>query len=187
MLKVVSAMPEEPTDEYETVRRAGATARARLTEIDAAIKRLKIANWNASDAGNLDVAAEAYLADPSRSGSSDVDLKKLDAEREVVARAVGIASEKIRVIQEAQIGAFVKSLRPAHRQAAARVVECLIDLAEANAAEAKIRLRAPGGRLPFLSFPSVDLGRPNTAAKHFLAYLKRAYSIVPVPRTKAAE
>ncbi len=186
MLKVVSTMSEEQVDEYEAARQSYTDIRQRLTEIKAEIARLEAARWAANGGDDLDAAAEAYL-DGVPASSFEPELKRLGAEREVVERAVGIARNRFGAAREARHNELTKSLRPAHRQAAARVVECLIQLAEANAQEAHIRQQAPGGGLPFLSFPNVDLGRQDTAAKHFLAYLKRIYGIEPAPRTEAAE
>ncbi len=105
----------------------------------------------------------------------------------MVERAVGIAREKLNAARDARNREVVKSLRPAHRQAAQRVVACLIELGEANAEEARIRQQAPAGALPFLTFPGVDLAQPDTQAKRFLRYLKDNYDIEPAPRTEAAE
>lgn len=187
MLKTNGAGPQAASDNYEAVRRSYAHIRQRLTDIKAEITRLETARWKATGDDDLDAAAEAYLSGAPRADSFEPELERLIAEREVVERAVGLARERFGAARETRNNEVVKSLRPAHRQAAGRVVECLIQLAEANAAETRIRDQAPGGGLPFLSFPGVDLGRQDTQAKHFLAYLKRVYDIKPAPRTEAAE
>lgn len=185
MLKVVRTVPEEQTDDYEAARFAYTGIRQRLTEINTEIARLESARW-AATGGDLDAAAEAYLTGTSGDVSFEPELKRLGVERAVVKRAVGIAREKFNAARAARNNELVKSLRGEHRLAAERVVDCVIELAEANAAEARVRQQAPGGKLPFLSFPNVDLSRQDTAAKHFLKYLKR-HGIVPAPRTEAAE
>ncbi len=186
MLKEVRTVPEEQIDDYEAARFAYTAVRERLTKITAEISRLEAARWDAAQGDDLDAAAEAYLAG-APPASFEPELKKLNAERAVVERAVGIAREKFNAARESRNNELGKALRPAHRQAATRVADCLIQLAEANAEEVRIREQAPGGVLPFLSFPGVDLGRQDTAAKHFLAYLKRIAGIEPAPRTEAAE
>ena len=127
------------------------------------------------------------MADPSQPDSFQPELDRLRTEREVVERAVGIGRETLRAARAARNNEVVKSLRPAHRKAAERVAACVIQLAEANAEEAYIRERAPGGALPYLSYPGVDTGPADSKAKHFLAYLKRTYDIEPARRTEAAE
>ncbi|MCH8859064.1 MAG: hypothetical protein IID54_05715, partial [Proteobacteria bacterium] len=87
-------------------------------------------------------------------------------------------------VTEAEPTRLTKSLRPAHREAAPRVADCLIALGEANAAESRVRHQAPAGKLVFLSYPGVDLSQFDSKAKHFLRFLKR-HGIVPAPRTKA--
>ncbi len=187
MFNIVGKEPEEQMDDYEAVRQSYAAIRQRLTEIKAEITRLEIARWKATGDDDLDAAAEAYLAGTSHDASFNPELDRLGAERDIVERAVGIARERFDAARESRNNEVVKSLHPAHRQAATRVAACLIQLAEANAEEARVRHQAPGGALPFLSFPGVDLGRQDTAAKHFLAYLKRIAGIEPAPRTEAAE
>ena len=187
MLKVVSTVPEIQIDDYEAARESYSQIRQRQTEIKSEIARLEAARWAANGGDDLDAAAEAYLAGAPRADSFEPDLKKLVAERDVVERAVAIARERFTAARESRNNELVKALRPAHRQAATRVVACLIQLAAANAEEEYIRKQAPGGALPFLSYPGVDLGRQDTRAKYFLAYLKRIYGIVPAPRTEAAE
>ena len=187
MLKVVRTVPEEQINDYEAARFAYTAVRERFAKVTAEISRLEAARWDAAQGDDLDAAAEAYLAGAPQAASFEPELKKLNAERAVVERAVGIAREKFNAARESRNNELVKALRPAHRQAATRVADCLIQLAEANAEEVRIREQAPGGELPFLSFPGVDLGRQDTAAKHFLAYLKRIAGIEPAPRTEAAE
>ncbi len=187
MLKAVPAVPEEQIDDYEAARQSYAHIRQRQTDIQAEITRLEAARWAANGGDDIDAAAEAYLAGAPQAASFEPELKKLGAEHAVVERAVGIAREKFNAAREARNNELVKSLRGAHRLAAERVVDCVIALAEANAAEARVRQQAPGGKLPFLSFPNVDLSRQDTVAKHFLAYLKRTYDIEPARRTEAAE
>ncbi len=186
MLKTNGAGPEAAHDDYQAARRSYADIRQRLTDIKAEITRLEIARWKATGDDDLSAAAEAYLAGTSHDASFNPELDRLGAERDIVERAVGIARERFDAARESRNNEVVKSLRPAHRQAATRVVACLIELAEANAEEVRIRQQAPGGKLPFLSFPGVDLSRQDTTAKHFLAYLKRN-GIEPAPRTEAAE
>ena len=187
MLKVVRTVPEEQIDDYEAARSAYTAVRERLTEIKTEITRLEAARRSTTENDDLDAAAESYLAGAPQADSFEPEIKKLVAERDVVDRAVGIARKRFGAAREARHNELTKTLRPAHRKAAARVAASLIQLAEANEEEAYIRQQAPGAALPFLSFPGVDLGRQDTAAKHFLAYLKRIYGIVPAPHPEAAE
>ena len=181
MWKKVPVVPEAPADDYETVRQQNVAVRQRLAEIEAEITRIESERWAATGGDDLKARAEAYLADPSTRASSESKLEKLIAEREVVRRAAQIAGEKFAAAQEARTRKFVSSLRPAHRAAAEHVATCLVQLGRANAEERRIRLKAPGGRLPFLGFPGVYLDQQDCAAKHFLRYLKRAYGIEPTP------
>lgn len=183
MLKAVRTVPEEQIDDYEAASQSYRDAHERLTEIEAEISRLEDPRRTAVDDNDLDAAAKAYLAGTQDPASFKPLLERLRIERELVERAVGIGRERLNAARDARNNEIVKSLRPAHRQAAARVAECLVELAEANAEEARIRQQAPGGALPFLSFPGVDLGQPDTQAKRFLCYLKRTYGIEPAPRT----
>ena len=183
MIETNGAAPEARADDYQIASQNYAVARERLTVIDARIAEIKAGTVD----DVLDTAAAAYLADPLQAGSFQPELDRLGAEREVVERAVGIARGKFDAARSVRNNDVVKSLRPGHREAAARVAACLVELAAANADELRIRQRAPGGALSFCSFPGVDLGRQDTQAKHFLAYLKRVYAIMPAPRTEAAE
>lgn len=181
MLKVV---PAEPIDTHQTDRESYATAHARLAEIKAAITRIEKARWDASGGDDIDTAAEAYLAGGPPPDSFEPDLKRLVAERAVAERAVAIGRERVAAANEAQKNKVTKSLRPAHREAAAHVAACVIQLGEANAEEARVRRQAPAGKLDFLSYPGVDLSQFNSTAKYFLRFLKR-HGIVPAPRTEA--
>ncbi len=187
MLKTNGAGPEAAHNDYRAARQSYADARERLTAINDEIARIDADRWAATTDASLDAAATAYLDGTPLTNSFESQLKRLLAEKEVVSHAVGIARQRFNVEREAQNNETVKSLRPSHREAATRVAACLVELAAANAEEAHIRQQAPGGALSFCSFPGVDLGRQDTQAKHFLAYLKRVYAIVPAPRTEAAE
>jgi hypothetical protein len=104
-----------------------------------------------------------------------------------VRRAVDLAGKQFHAARENRNKAVVSGLRPAHKAAAARVAECLVALAEANAEESRIRARAPGLILPNLSYPNIDLSRQDTTAKHFLRYIERTYGVKPAPKFAAAE
>lgn len=181
MLKIVGKESEEPMDDYQAASQSYTEVRDRLTDIEAEISRIE------ATGDDLDAAAEAYLAGTSQDDSFEPKLTRLRAEREVVERAVRIARVKLNAARDARNNEIVKSLRPAHRQAAERVAACVTQLAEANAEEARVRQQAPGGALPFLSYPGVDIGQADSKAKHFLAYLKRTYNIEAARRTEAAE
>ncbi len=178
--KVLPATLEEQPDEYEIARRTYSDVSKRLGEIETKIEQLQITHYRATGGDDLDVAAEAYLVDPSGFASFEPELKKLTAEREVAQRAAKIAGEKFTAIQDARARAHVSSLRPAHRQAAAHVAACVIELGKANAEERRIRLQAPGGKLIYFGYPGVDLTQQDCRAKHFLRFLKRN-GIEPAP------
>lgn len=175
------------TTEHEIARQAYSKARTPLRQLNADIARLEIEAWNTDDETRLTESAEAYLANGEQVSSLLPKLEELRSERLVVERAVDIARAKFYATKESKNREVVAALRPAHREAAARVAAAVIQLAEANAAEAKIRQRAPAAGLPFLSFPGVDLGSPDSQASHFLKFLQRTYSIKPAPRMEAAE
>ena len=187
MLKAVPAVPEEQIDDHLAIRQSYAKVRQRLTEIEAEIARLEKARWVANGGDDIDAAAERYLDGAPQADSFEPELKTLIAEREVAARAVAIGRARVRAATEAEQNIVTKSLRPAHCQAAARVAACVIQLGQANAEEARIRQQAAGGKLPFLSFPNVDLSQHDSVAKHYLRYLKRAHGIEPARRLEATE
>ncbi len=184
MLKVVPAMPEEEIDNHQVVRESYSKVHARLTEINAEIARLEKARWIANGGDDIDEAAEAYLAGTPPPDSFEPDLKRLVAERVVVERAVAIGRNRVAAANEIEKNRIKKSLRPAHREAAARVAACVIQLGEANAEESRIRHQAAPGKLDFLSYPGADMSQFNSTAKHFLRFLKR-HGIEPAPRTEA--
>ena len=186
MLKIVGTAPEEHMDDYEATSQKYTEVRQRLTDIEAEIVRLENPDGTAIDDDPLDRAAEAYLTGPPQGASFTPLLERLRDERVVVERAVGIARRRLRAAGDARNNEVVKSLRPAHCKAAERVAACVIQLAEANAEEARVRQQAPGGALPFLSYPGVDTTQGGKT-KHFLTYLKRTYNIEPARHTAAAE
>ena len=179
-------MPEEPINDHLTIHETYSKVRARLTEINAEIARLEKARWLANGGDDIDTAAEAYLDGAPQADSFEPDLKRLVAERAVVERAVAIGRKRVAEVNEAQKNEVANSLRPSHRRAAAHVAACVIQLAEANANESRIRRQASSGKLPFFSYPGVDLSQHDSNAKHYLRFLKRQ-GIEPAPRTEAAE
>jgi hypothetical protein len=180
--------PAPEADECEVARARYSDARARLHEIEAEISRIEILRWSAApDDDGLAIAAEAFLNGESRPlASTERRLEELRAEREVVRRATDLAGKRFHAARDARNRTVAGELRPAHKAAAQRVAECLVALAEANCEESRIRARAPGLTLPNLSYPNVDLGRQDTAARHFLRYVERTYKVKP-SAMKAAE
>lgn len=156
--------------------------RAQLAEIDAAIAEIEARRWHLSQDREAEIegAARAVLAGAGAAIRDERrNLEDLTAQREVIARAAGIARAEYRAQRAAQNREIVTRLRPAHREAAIRVARAVQELAAANASEAAIRAQAPGAALPFAGFPGID-ARPHTgSAWFFLRHVERTFGDRP--------
>ncbi|MEQ8226788.1 MAG: hypothetical protein RIA64_01790 [Rhodospirillales bacterium] len=138
--------------------------RARLRELENERARLNSARWaieTANDGGKLDDAAAALLEDVAAEipdvTNIEQNLKKVENDIVVTEKALFKAREILDAAKRRDARAAVKQLRPAHREAVAKIAHALALLEDANREEAAIRGQIPGGgpTLPLASFPGV--------------------------------
>ena len=93
---------------------------------------------------------------------------------ELLTRAEFKVREKITELRDTYNSRVARAFRPAHRQAAQRIHQALIELVAANESEERLRSKVPGGKLSPASFPNIGgFGPHGGAAEYWRAWARR--------------
>jgi hypothetical protein len=154
--------------------------RTRMQAIDAEIRAIDEEAWHRSQAKSeegerLDALARQMLdgqapAIPVGSAQRRVDLV---GEREILARAITMATDALTIEKRREANALAASLKPDHQKAVARIARALIELSRAVDEEERVRSRASGlAPLPNVTF--VGVGSLKNPASPVSFWLKSA-------------
>ena len=157
-------LPPRPADlvELESKRRK---IRDKGKLIKAEIADIQDRLWRGSQGdADLDEAAAALIAGEEETLEGRPGrIRSLQNRLLVVNRADSLLSAQMADQRERHKRDTAAALRPAHRQAVAKIGRALLALEAANLEEQAIRDQAPGGPLPALSFPNIGKRGPEGA------------------------
>lgn len=171
------ALPPKPVELIEVEARCRSINTERRA-VETELRRIQDARWRAAQGDeNLDRAAEAMVAgevDPTSRDMTPERISELRARLDVLILADSKISRLAAELRDRHARNISAAWRPMHKKAAHRIARALVELADANSEEERVRGQAPGATLPPMNFPNIGrLGAGGGPAQYWKEYVKR--------------